>query len=374
MKAAINLNRYVRQTILSEIGPEGQKRLSSSRVLCVGAGGLGSPVVLYLAAAGVGKVGLIDSDRVDLSNLQRQVLFHDLDQGRPKVAAAQEHLESLNPEITIETFNERFTDENAERLLNSFDLVIDGSDNFETKFLINNAAYKRGIPWVYGAVNRFEGQVAFFWGNKGSCYRCLYASTPKAKIQNCAENGVLGSVVGVIGTMQATLALQYLISGNNPKHPLFPKIGDLTILDLAGKWDISTVSIPKQAGCMTCSRPPSEITLQYLPSHCEQVNRITAQDLITKLNTHMSNLTLIDVRTTEEWNTGHIRGAIHWPLDLIKKGELPSILKENTIVTYCKAGVRSAKAAELLSEAIKNPVLSLSGGIDSWPEPLSFSS
>ncbi len=374
MKAAINLNRYARQTILSEIGPEGQKKLSSSRVLCVGVGGLGSPVVLYLAAAGVGKIGFIDADRVDLSNLQRQVLFHDLDQGRPKVAAAQEHLKSFNPEITIETFEERFTDENAERLLNSFDLVIDGSDNFETKFLVNDAAYKRGIPWVYGAVNRFEGQVAFFWGNKGSCYRCLYPSTPKAKIQNCAENGVLGSVVGVIGTMQATLALQYLISGGNPEHPLFPKIGDLTVLDLAGKWDISTVSIPKQVGCMTCARTPSEIILQYVPSHCEQVHRITAQNLIAKLNTH-TNLTLIDVRTTEEWKTGHIRSAIHWPLDLMEKGELPSILEKSTIVvTYCKAGVRSAKAAELLSEAKKIPVLSLSGGIDSWPEPLSFSS
>lgn len=366
--------RYARQTILSEVGPDGQKRLSSSRVLCVGMGGLGSPVALYLAAAGVGKIGMIDSDRVDLSNLQRQVLFEDLDQGKPKVAAARTRLQGLNPEVRIESLEDRFTDENAEHVLSGFDLVIDGSDNFETKFLINDAAYKRGIPWVYGAVNGFEGQVAIFRGNEGPCYRCLYASSPKAKIRNCAENGVLGSVVGIVGTLQATLALQYLISGSDLKHPLHPKMGDLTILDLAGKWDISTVLIPKRKDCATCSRPPAEIVLRHQPAHCERINRIAAQALINQLDAPRPNLTLIDVRTSEEWAEGHIRGAIHWPLDRIENGQLPPIQKESTVIVYCKAGLRSAKAAGLLIQAQKNPVLSLSGGIEDWPEPLSFSS
>lgn len=366
--------RYIRQTILSEIGEQGQKRLSSSRVLCVGMGGLGSPVTLYLAAAGVGTLGIVDSDCVDISNLQRQVVFKNTDQGKLKVAAAQEHLQNLNPEIKVEAIKEQFTNENAEQLLNGFDLIIDGSDNFETKFLVNDAAYKKNIPWVYGAVNRFEGQVAFFWGNKGSCYRCLYASSPKAKIQNCAENGVLGSVVGVVGTLQATLAIQYLISGSNPGHPLFPKIGELTVLDLAGKWDFSTAYIPKRMECLTCSRSPSELSLQYLPSNCESAKLITATVLLERFNTPNPNFTIIDVRTSEEWNMGHIRNAIHWPLDLIENGKLPSFSqKGTTIIAYCKSGLRSAKAAELLMKANKISVLSLAGGIDGWPEPLSFS-
>ena len=196
----MNIDRFARQIVLPEVGTRGQARLAAGRVLCLGAGGLGSPVALYLAAAGVGKIGVIDHDTIATSNLQRQILFQTADDGRAKATVAKERLEALNPDLEVIAYVEPFTHLNAETLLSSYDLIIDGSDNFQTKFLANDAACKLGLPLVYGAVSRFEGQTALFWGARGACYRCYHPAPPRAEIRNCAEAGVLGAVVGVIGS------------------------------------------------------------------------------------------------------------------------------------------------------------------------------
>lgn len=368
----MNSKRYSRQTVLPEIGAEGQRRLDRARILCVGVGGLGSPAALYLTAAGIGHIGLIDADRVDVSNLQRQVLFEDADQGLLKVDAAKNRLQRLNPDVEIATYPEAFNEANAMALLQNYDLILDGSDNFETKFLVNDAAYKRGIPVVYAAVNRFEGQVALFWGNRGSCYRCLYPAPPKAAVRNCAEAGVLGAVVGTMGTLQATLALQYFISAAEPRHPLCPQVGALTLFDFAGSWNTTMIDVPKRDRCPTCARPPEEITLHCAAPACEAIETLSVEELQSLLNKPHEGLLLIDVRTHEEWHDGHIAGAIHWPLARLVQGELPRIQTHHTLVVlYCKSGMRSAQASKIFMTHGLGPVRNLSGGIDLWGQPLS---
>lgn len=367
---AMNLKKFSRQIILSEIGAEGQKRLTDARVLCIGAGGLGSPVALYLAAAGVGTLGLIDDDRVDLTNLQRQILFAAADEGRMKTDAAQGRLQALNPDTQIVTHTERFNVMNAESLLNRYDLVIDGSDNFATKFLVNDAAYRAGIPLVYGAVNRFEGQVALFQSRMSSCYRCLYRKPPATRVQNCAEAGVLGSVVGTIGTLQATLALQFLISKGDPSHPLCPETGMLTLFDFGGAWSVRSVKIERDACCPTCSVDPAEVTLTSEPESCAlSIDVIDAETLVKALKDPTQNLLLVDVRESDEWAQGHLPGAIHWPLSRIERGEYPKRATQQTVVAYCAAGARSNQAARLLLAAGFDRVKNLSGGTLAWPGP-----
>ena len=361
----MNLKRFSRQIVLPEIGESGQQRLSDARVLCVGIGGLGSPAALYLAAAGVGKIGLVDSDTVDMSNLQRQILFTTSEQGGPKTSLGKARLEKLNPEINIEAFNERFNAQNAERLLSGYDLIIDGSDDFETKFLINDAAYKFGIPMVYGAVNRFEGQVALFSGKQSSCYRCLYPAPPKAPIRNCAETGVLGAFVGVIGTLQATLGLQYIISGGDHKHPLYPQVGSLTLFDMSGTWNIRKLQVSKNPHCTTCQIPPNEVILRSEPEICWNVKTIESNALINLLARPHPQILLLDVRETEEWNSGHLQGAIHWPLSRIEKGDFPpKLVSVEKMIVYCKSGKRSKQAARRLSAAGIDSVYHLEGGLE----------
>ena len=363
----MNSKRYDRQIILPEIGPEGQSRLAQSRVLCIGVGGLGSPVGLYLAAAGVGTIGLIDPDRVDVSNLQRQILFQNTDQGSEKVVAAQTRLLGLNPNVKVEIYNEAFSANNAADLLKKYDLVIDGSDNFDTKFLVSDACYQAEIPMVYGAVNRFEGQVALFHGARGACYRCLYPSTPKAEVQNCAETGVLGSVVGTIGTLQCTLALQYLIAGGESSHPLSPVIGELTLFDLRGKWSIRSLQVAKDLECPTCSLPPSDIELKITVQTCSSIQTVDPQTLMAMMISHSTHILLLDVRGEDEWATGHIPGAMHWPLSRILNGEMPPQANNRvTIIAYCRSGQRSGRAAQLLDAAGLSPTHSLVGGIQAW--------
>ena len=363
----MNKDRYSRQTILPEIGIQGQNTLKSSRVLCVGVGGLGSPACLYLAAAGVGTIGLIDADCVDESNLQRQVLFKTSDQGTPKVVAAKKHLNELNPDVQIIIHQENLSHLNAESILSNYDLVIDGSDNFETKFLINDAAYKTNIPVISGSIRGFEGEVALFFGNQGACYRCLHPTPPKAAVRNCAEAGVLGSIAGVIGTLQATLALQYLISKADPLHPLCPPIGQLSAFDFNGTWNTRNLKVHKNNDCPTCSLPPSEVRLKSSPAVCASTSTISTSELIKLLSENQEEILLIDVREPEEWETGYIPGAIHWPLGKIKEGNLPRIDHSfKKIVLYCKAGVRSKEAAAIFSNKGILNTYSLIGGFDSF--------
>ncbi len=278
------------------------------------------------------------------------------------------------PDVKIEIYPEALDETNAINLLERFDLVIDGTDNFATKFLINAAARKVGIPMIYGAVTGFEGEVALFGGDS-ACYRCLRSAPPQAPIQNCAEAGVLGSVVGVIGTMQATLALEFILS-RGESHSLSPQKGSLTLVDLRGSWKIQTLKIPRHPACPICSVAQKEVILpSSLPEICSNVSSITARELQARMSTPHQRLCLIDVRELPEWSEGHLEGARFFPLSKIQSGELPSFPPETSqIVLYCQKGVRSAKAAELLAEKGTRNVWHLTGGLESWQGPLIRSS
>jgi adenylyltransferase/sulfurtransferase len=353
--------RYSRQTILPEIGENGQEQLRKSRVLCVGVGGLGSPTSLYLAAAGVGTIGLIDPDQVDESNLQRQVLYKTFDQGKNKTDLAKQRLLELNPTIEILSISDSLNAQNAEMILSHYDLVIDGSDNFETKFLINDACYKIGIPFVYGAIQGFEGEVGIFDSRHDSCYRCLYPELPKAIIQNCDENGILGSIAGVIGSLQATLALQYLVSKNSPGHPLEPAWGEITKFDFRGGLSSRNFRVHKSENCRICMKDPSEV--QLLDGILETPS-IELQTLIDWIENKESDLLILDVREENEWKQGYLPHAHHWPLWKLEKGIVPEIIHHNQkIVAYCHSGARARIATDILIRQGYQNTYQLNAGI-----------
>lgn len=312
--------RYAKQIKLPQLGPKGQERLAQARVLCVGAGGLGSPVILYLSAAGIGYIDVIDPDQVDITNLQRQILFKESHLGLSKAKIATQQIHALNSSIHCNAFEEYFSPENAEALIVKYDLVIDGSDNFQTKLLINDACYKHGIPWIYAGVSQFEGQVALFQNRGGACYRCLFPNPAELQIQSCEQAGVLGPVVGVLGCLQATLALEHFLG-------IGPTKTQVCTLDLLGDWSFRNLEISKQTNCPTCSKNPE--TIQFETDYC-----------------------YLDVRTQAEWDTGHRPGAIHWPLDRIERGDLPVLpAGKNEWRIYCQTGYRAAVANNLLKSA-----------------------
>ncbi|MEW6470570.1 MAG: HesA/MoeB/ThiF family protein, partial [Bacteroidota bacterium] len=256
------MNRYARQTVLPEVGQEGQEKLKTTSVLCVGAGGLGSPALLYLAAAGIGRIGLVDDDITDISNLQRQVLFREENQGAPKVKAAAVALASLNSECSIEPHHERLTAINAERLVTGYDIIIDGTDNFGSKFLINDACVKYGKPLVYGSILGFEAQVSLFWAVHGPCYRCLYSKPPSNHIPNCAEAGVIGAIAGIAGTVQALEAIKIALGLTWCKEKnLEPLLGKLWMLD-ARSMETKTLKLHKRNQCPVCTCDPDDIVLE----------------------------------------------------------------------------------------------------------------
>jgi adenylyltransferase/sulfurtransferase len=358
-------HRYSRQINLEVVGLEGQLRLRSARVLIVGVGGLGAPVALYLAAAGVGCLGLIDPDVVDPSNLQRQILYSFADAGRSKVEVAAQHLKALNPELVVNTYQDYFHAENAQRVLAEYDLVVDGSDNFGTKFLVCDAAHRLGLPMVYGAVDQFEGQVGIFNSRLGACYRCLYPQEPKANIRNCAEAGVLGSLVGVIGSMQATLTLNWIIAGGHIEHPLYPKLGKMLILRL-DDFEFLKFVVPKKVNCQTCSKSADEVELKFTAPLCTSINEINwfeACELVRN-----QNVGLFDVRERDEWEAGHLDGAHHLPLSDLLAGRISTAslgdwLKQDSLF-YCQKGLRSLDAIKLLTKQTTCKMYSLRGGLD----------
>lgn len=242
------MSRYSRQILLPEIGIEGQRKISSAKVLCIGAGGLGCPALLYLAAAGVGTLGIVDGDTVDVSNLHRQILFKTEDQGKPKALIAKERLLDLNPDILIEAYPEMLSENNAQALFQHYDIILDGSDNFTAKYLINDIAVLVKKPFVHGAIQGLEGRVSTFAPDKGGCYRCLYPYAPAAHVQACGEAGVIGSVAGIVGTMQAMEVLK-LIIGNDQMLPLFNK---LWVIDTK-TMDVNVLNFEQREGCPGCS-------------------------------------------------------------------------------------------------------------------------
>ncbi len=348
-------DRYKRQIILPEIGEEGQKALLNARVLCVGAGGLGSPALLYLAAAGVGKIGIIEFDTVDESNLQRQVLFTTRSVGLSKAVVAKEKLQDLNPEIDIEIYEDELNAENAPKLFENYDVILDGTDNFETKFLINDASVKYGKPWVYGAIQGFDGQASVFNAQNGPCYRCLYPEKTKARIANCAEAGVIGAVAGLVGVTQALQVIQ-LITGDKSFEPL---IGKLWTLDTK-TMQTRILNIPPNPDCSICSKKQSEVFLSYSSPVCGFIPELTPQQVREK-----KQVRLIDVREKEEWDQGYIEGAQHWPLSRLMEGAFPDIPQED-IILYCQKGMRSMQAAQILKSEGYLDIYSMSGGYEEW--------
>lgn len=348
-------NRYLRQTVLPEIGVNGQERIGAASVLCVGAGGLGCPALLYLAAAGIGRMGVVDFDSVDVSNLQRQILFSVDQIGQNKAEAAKARLAALNPEIKIEAYPEELTHENAETLFSQYDLIIDGTDNFETKFLINDAAVKYGKPFVYGSILGFEGQLAVFNHQGGACYRCLFPEAPKRHVPTCAEAGVIGAVAGMVGTAQAMEAIKLIVA-----HADFvPLSGKLWTID-ARTMQTRLLNLPKNPDCPTCSKNKEEITLSYSSPVCGFIPEITPQE------TKERNAILIDVRELDEWDAGHIEGAKHIALSKLMQGLQLDLPKDAEIILHCKTGPRSLHAAQMLKAQGYENVSNMTGGYTAW--------
>lgn len=352
--------RYSRQMALPEIGPEGQEKLSKARVLCIGAGGLGCPALLYLAGAGIGTIGIVDFDTVALSNLQRQVLFTTGDEGFSKAETAKKRLAALNPEIEIKAYNEELTAKNALSLFSGYDIIIDGTDNFATKFLINDAAVKLGKPFIYGAIQGFEGQVSVFGTEGGPCYRCLHPQEPQSRIMNCAEAGVIGAVAGFIGTAQAMEAIK-IITGHKDFMPLSGRIWlcDMRSMDSRG------LTIPKNPDCPVCSKQSGDIALSYASPVCMAS---TAIEEICCGDGLIEKALLIDVRERAEWENGHIEGAQHLPLSALHKNPALFVPPENgqAVILYCQKGIRSLKAAEIIVQAGFTNIYSLKGGYSAW--------
>ncbi|MEP7226051.1 MAG: molybdopterin-synthase adenylyltransferase MoeB [Gemmatimonadales bacterium] len=360
--------RYSRHLLLPEVGVSGQRKLKAARVLTVGAGGLGSPLSLYLAAAGVGTIGIVDFDVVDLTNLQRQIVHGTSTLGRPKLDSAEERLNDLNPNVRIERHETRLTSENALEILREYDIVVDGTDNFPTRYLVNDACVLLGKPNVYGSIFRFEGQASLFYAAKGPCYRCLYSEPPPpGLVPSCAEGGVLGVLPGIIGSIQALETIKWVIGAGTSL------LGRLVLFD-ALKLRFRELELRKDPACPICGTNPSIHELIDYEAFCGigaepayNGPEITAEELQREMSEKTGDLVLIDVREPHEWDIVHIEGA-----RLIPLGQLPERLSEldghAEIVTHCHHGARSMKALEILKGAGFGKVRSLAGGIDAWAE------
>ncbi len=361
------IRRYSRHLVLPEVGLEGQRALKAARVLCVGAGGLGSPVATYLAAAGVGTIGIVDFDVVDLSNLQRQLLHMTRDVGRPKVVSARERLKAINPEVRVEAHDVALTSANALDMIARYDVIVDGTDNFPTRYLVNDACVLTRRPYIYGSVFRFEGQASVFATADGPCYRCLYPEPPPAGlVPSCAEGGVLGVLPGIIGTIQATETLKRILGAGDSLA------GRLLILDaLAMKF--REVRLRRDPDCPVCGEKPTIRELQDYEQFCgtslaAPSSRpadfdISPRALAQALDGADAPL-LLDVREPMEFQINRLPNAVLMPF-----GSLPERLAEidgtRSVVAYCHVGIRSVRAVELL-RAAGFRARNLQGGIEAW--------
>ncbi len=362
--------RYSRHLLIPEVGLEGQQKLKAASVLVIGTGGLGSPVSLYLAAAGVGRIGLVDYDVVDYSNLQRQVIHGTASLGALKVESARKRMLDLNPDIQVDVYNEPFTSANAMRIAADYDVLVDGTDNFPTRYLTNDVCVLLGKPNVYGSIFRFDGQVSVFDARRGPCYRCLFPEPPPpGLVPSCAEGGVLGVLPGTVGTLQATEALKLILGIG---EPLIGRLLLYNALDMSFEY----VKLRKNPNCKVCG-PEPEVTelIDYeafcgVPGHDHEEGAvgggwdITARDLAERMKTG-EHFRLIDVREPHELQISRIEGAELFPL-----GQLAARLSEldsaEEMVVFCKGGTRSARALELLASAGFRKVKNLKGGINAW--------
>lgn len=366
--------RFARHTVLSEIGEAGQLRIMNARVLCIGAGGLGSPVMLYLAAAGVGTLGIVDFDVVDESNLQRQIIFDQSDLGSNKTDIARQKLLSINPNMKIETHNLRIDRNNAIEIISKYDLVIDGTDNFATRYLINDACVILSKPCIWGSIFKFDGQVSVFWSEHGPCYRCLHPTPPPQDLApNCAVGGVLGVMCATIGSIQATEALKLIVGFG------VPLVGTVVIYNSLDN-SFEKISLLKDPNCFICSSDTTkkELLLDYEDfcgdnttlNHLEEANAITSKALQNMVN-NGDEIQLIDVRTISEWEISRIEGAVLIPLSEFESGDAyKKVSRNSSVVLYCRTGNRSATCLSKLQERGYEKVLHLEGGIQAWEQYL----
>src|ERR1700683_4653977 len=362
--------RYSRHLIMPEVGMEGQLKLKQAKVLCVGTGGLGAPLGLYLAAAGGGRIGLVDFDTVDSTNLQRQILFGTKDVGRPKIAAASDRLRDLNPDIQSDTFETHLSSENALDILKDYDFIVDGTDNFPTRYLVNDASVLLGKPNVYGSIFRFAGQVSGFRMPEGPCYRCLYPEPPPpGLVPSCAEGGVLGVLPGIVGSLQAIEAIK-LILGNGE-----PLVGRLLLFD-ALAMRFRELKLKKNPACPLCGEHWTITKLidyeefcgirgEEAPAAATDVPEITPVDLKARLE-RGDDLFILDVREPHEYQICNLNGY------LIPLGDLPKRVNEldssREIVAHCRSGKRSADAVNFLKQAGFRKIWNLKGGVLAWSD------
>ncbi len=364
------IRRYSRHLLMPEVGLEGQKKLKAASVLIVGTGGLGSPVSMYLAAAGVGRIGLVDHDVVDYTNLQRQIVHGTSSLGQDKVVSARNRLLDINPDIRVDAYHELLTSKNALRIAEPYDLILDGTDNFPTRYLINDLCVLTGKPHVYGSIFRFEGQVSVFWAKRGPCYRCLFPDPPPpGMVPTCAEGGVFGVMPGTIGTLQATEALKLILGIGQPL------IGRILLCDaLTPSFD--EVRLNKNPSCRICSEHPDITGLIDYDAFCgvpgggQEEGRLAQQweieprELADRL-ARGESLRLIDVREPHELEIARIEGA-----ELIPLGSLAARMHEldsaQEIVLFCRSGTRSARALQLLAGAGFRRLKNLRGGVNAW--------
>jgi sulfur-carrier protein adenylyltransferase/sulfurtransferase len=367
--------RYSRHLIMPEVGMDGQLKLKQAKVLCVGTGGLGAPLGLYLAAAGVGRIGVVDFDSVDFTNLQRQVLFGTSDVGRPKIEIAAARLRDINPEIRIDTFETRLTSENALEVLKDYDVVVDGTDNFPTRYLVNDACVLLGKPNVYASIFRFEGQVTIFGYPGGPCYRCLYPEPPPpGLVPSCAEGGVLGVLPGIVGTIQAAETLKLILGKGDHL------IGRMLLFD-ALAMRFRELKLKKNPDCPVCGERRTVTKLMDYDQFCgvrgeeapmtmHGMPEITARELKSRLD-RGDNLFILDVREPHEYQICNLRGH------LIPLGELSRRVSEldssREIVAHCRSGKRSADAVEFLRKAGFRKIWNLKGGILAWSDEVDSS-
>lgn len=369
------IRRYSRHLIMPEVGMQGQRKLKAARVLLIGAGGLGSPLGLYLAAAGVGTLGLVDFDVVDETNLQRQLLHGTKDVGRPKLESARERIEDVNPNVEVVLHETRLSSENALEILGEYDVVVDGTDNFPTRYLVNDACVLLGKPNVYGSIFRFEGQASVFYAAQGPCYRCLYPEPPPpGLVPSCAEGGVFGVLPGLVGSIQATETIKLILGRGRPL------VGRLLLVD-ALKMRFREVRLRKDPGCPVCGEHPTVTGLIDYQAFCglpqaeerarAEAGRVPEIDVheLQRWRDEGRDVTVIDVREPYEWEIVHLDDA-----RLIPLGSFPERMHEldsaREYVVHCRTGGRSARAVALLRDAGFRKVWNLRGGIKAWAEQI----
>ncbi|MBM4068675.1 MAG: molybdopterin-synthase adenylyltransferase MoeB [Planctomycetes bacterium] len=367
------MSRYSRHLIMPEVGVDGQKKLKAAKVLLIGAGGLGAPLGLYLAAAGIGRIGLVDFDVVDFSNLQRQVIHGTPDVGRPKLHSARDRIQAINPEVVVDLYETRLTAKNAIGIIEPYDLIIDGTDNFPTRYLTNDASVLLGKPNVYGSIFRFDGQASVFYPPHGPCYRCLYPEPPPpGEVPSCAEGGVLGILPGLIGCIQATEAVKLILGRGSPL------IGRLLLYD-ALEMRFQEFKVRRNRNCPLCGDRPTITKLIDYEEFCgvrgqeappAATGAQTWEITVEELNTRVKNgepVVILDVRNPPEFEICRIAGSVLIPLAELP-GRLGELDRSKEIIVHCKSGMRSARAVQFMREQGFTRLKNLKGGILAWAE------